>query len=250
MPLHRTDAFVLRTYPLREVDKICVLFTRESGKIRAVAKGARKLPNRFGASLETLSEVTLSYFHKEHQELASLSTCDIVKAPLRDEITSERLGVLHYLAELIIEFLPDHEPNERVYRLLGAILETISPSRTSDIPAVSRYFEIWMLKLAGYLPDFNVCHGCGLDLSDEGSIWLTGESLPQCKSCSGKRGDELKREVMIGLKDILTRKPSDYLGLKREKRTIDQIGSLTTKLIHRSIERELKSVAIADRLRI
>lgn len=250
MPLHRTDAFVLRTYPLREVDKICVLFTRESGKIRAVAKGARKLPNRFGASLETLSEVTLSYFHKEHQELASLSTCDIVKAPLRDEITSERLGVLHYLAELIIEFLPDHEPNERVYRLLAAILEAIGPSHTSDIPAVSRYFEIWMLKLAGYLPDFYVCHGCGLDLSGEPSIWLTGESLPQCRSCSGKRGDELKGEVMTGLKDILTRKPADYLGLKREKRTIDQIGSLTTKLIHRSIERDLKSVAIADRLRI
>ena len=250
MPLHRTDAFVLRTYPLKEVDKICVLFTRESGKIRAVAKGARRLPNRFGASLEMLSEVTLSYFHKEHQELASISTCDIVKAPLRDEITSERLGVLHYIAELVTEFLPDHEPNDRVYRLLGATLEAVGPSGTADIPAVSRYFEIWMLKLSGFLPDFYVCHGCGLDLTDEASIWLTGEALPQCKSCSGRRGDELKREVMTGLRDILTRKPVDYLGAKREKRTIDQIGSLTTRLIHRSIERDLKSIAIADRLRI
>jgi len=250
MPLHRTDAFVLRTYPLKEVDKICVLFTRESGKVRAVAKGVRKLSNRFGASLETLSEVALSYYQKEHQELGSISTCDILTAPLRDQITAERLGILHYIAELVIEFQPDHEPNERVYRLLSAILETIGPSSASDIPAISRYFEIWMLKLSGFLPDFSACHGCGLDLAGEGSVWLTNDGAPQCVACSGRRGDELKRDVMLGLKDILTRKPADYVSTRRDKGTIDKIGTIASRLIHRSIERDLKSVAIVDRLRI
>ena len=142
MPLHRTDAFVLRTYTLKEADKICVLFTRDSGKVRAVAKGARKLRSRFGSSLEPLTEVALSYYQKENQELASISTCDILRTQFSDEITSERLGALHYIAELVIEFVPDHEPNERIYRLVGAIVEAMRSSGSPELPAISRYFEV------------------------------------------------------------------------------------------------------------
>ncbi len=165
MPLHRTDAFVLRTYTLKEADKICVLFTRDAGKVRAVAKGARKLRSRFGSSLEPLTEVALSYYQKENQELVSISTCDIIRPQFSDEITSERLGALHYIAELVIEFVPDHEPNERVYRLVGATIEAMSLSGARELPAISRYFEVWMLRLSGFLADLSTCHVCSRSLS-------------------------------------------------------------------------------------
>src|SRR5262249_62007070 len=80
MPLHKTEAFVLRTYALKEADKICVFLTRDHGKLRGVAHGARKLRSRFGSALEPFTEVALTYYQKEARELVSISTCDILRS--------------------------------------------------------------------------------------------------------------------------------------------------------------------------
>ena len=159
MPLHETDAFVLRTFSIKEADKICVFFTREAGKLRGVAHGARRLKSRFGASLEPFTEVSLVYFQKENKELVSISNCEIINSQFVEGMSSEMLGVMHYLAELVIEFVPDHEPNERVYRLVNATLESLrrigatdAKERNEKLTAIVRYFEIWMLKLAGFFP--------------------------------------------------------------------------------------------------
>src|SRR5262249_51728657 len=125
MPLRETDAFVLRTFTSKEADKICIFFTREAGKLRGVAHGARRLKSRFGASLEPFTEVSLVYFQKEHKELVSISNCEILKSQFTGVVSSELLGVTHYLAELVAEFIPDHEPNEKVYRLLQATLDAL-----------------------------------------------------------------------------------------------------------------------------
>src|SRR5215831_13858094 len=123
MPLHETDAFVLRTFTIKEADKVCVFFTREAGKLRGVAHGARRLKSRFGASLEPFTEVSLVYYQKENNELVSISTCDIINSQFVEGMSSQMLGVMHDLAELLIEFVPDHEPHDRFYRLDNATLE-------------------------------------------------------------------------------------------------------------------------------
>src|SRR5215475_3073841 len=125
MPLHETDAFCLRTFTIKEADKVCVFFTRETGKLRGVARGARRLKSRFGSSLEPFTEVSLVYFQKESQELVSISNSEIINSQFVEGLSSETLGVIHYMAELVIEFIPDHEPNERVYRLISATLESL-----------------------------------------------------------------------------------------------------------------------------
>src|SRR5919199_637171 len=79
MPLRETEAFMLRTYTLKEADKICVFLSRDAGKLRGVAHGARRLKSRYGASLEPFTEVAISYFQKEHRELVSISNCEIIR---------------------------------------------------------------------------------------------------------------------------------------------------------------------------
>jgi DNA repair protein RecO (recombination protein O) len=256
MPLHETDAFVLRTFTIKEADKVCVFFTREAGKLRGVAHGARRLKSRFGASLEPFTEVALVYFQKENKELVSVSNCEIIRSQFFEGMSSEMLGVMHYLAELVIEFIPDHEPNERVYRLIAATLDafrqlSVAPvgERNEKLPLLVRYFEIWMLKLAGFFPHWKNCGACRKDLSGEASVWLTSEAIPQCAACSGRRGEELRPAVWRTISESLTQSPDKFLSSPRDAYTIAQIGSIATRLISRVLERELKSYEVLDRLR-
>ncbi|MGH9767631.1 MAG: DNA repair protein RecO [Blastocatellia bacterium] len=259
MPLHETDAFVLRTFTIKEADKICVFFTRESGKLRGVAHGARRLKSRFGASLEPFTEVSLVYFQKESRELVSISNCEIINSQFVEGMSGEMLGVMHYLAELVIEFIPDHEPNERVYRLISATLESLrrigapelvdAKESNNKLPAIVRYFEIWMLKLAGFFPHWNNCGACERDLSDQATVWLTNEGIPQCSACGGGRGEELRPLVWRTIHEVLTQSPAKFLSPVRDARSIAQVGNLAARLINRVLERELKSYEVLDRLR-
>jgi DNA repair protein RecO (recombination protein O) len=253
MPLHETDAFVLRTFTIKEADKICVFFTREAGKLRGVAHGARRLKSRFGASLEPFTEVSLVYFQKENKELVSISNCEIINSQFVEGLSSETLGVIHYLAELVIEFVPDHEPNEKIYRLVGATLDSLRRigGSISDkkLSAIVRYFEIWMLKLAGFFPHWKNCGVCEKTLAGEAAVWLTNEGIPQCSACGGGRGDELKPLVWRMIHEVLTQSPTTFLLPERDARSIAQIGNLTARLIDRVLERELKSYEVLDRLR-
>ena len=76
MPLHTTEALILRTYKLNDADRIVVFLTRDRGKKRGVAKGARRLRSRFRGALEPLTRASVVYFEKESRELVSLHDAD------------------------------------------------------------------------------------------------------------------------------------------------------------------------------
>jgi DNA repair protein RecO (recombination protein O) len=164
-------------------------------------------------------------------------------------MSSEQLGVMHYLAELVIEFVPDHEPNERVYKLIAAILKALRGTAKPQLPSIVRYFEIWMLKLAGFFPDWKRCAACQRELMQEPSVWLTKEGAPQCVRCSGGLGEEMSRAEWSTINDILIHSPVDFLSSPRDGRMVGNIGSIATRLINRALERELKSYDVLDRLK-
>ncbi|MFN7946149.1 MAG: DNA repair protein RecO [Blastocatellia bacterium] len=249
MPLHETEAFVLRSYTLKEADKICVFLTRDAGKLRGVAHGARKLRSRFGSSLEPFTEVALTYFQKENKELVSVSNCEIIRSSFDLSSRSEMLAATEYLAELALEFLPDHEPNEKVYRLIAATLEALrqSPDKAPD-PLV-RYFEVWLLKLAGFFPDLRHCGSCEKSLEREASVWLTADDTPQCLECSGRRGEELRPNVRQMIQVILQKSPGAFFTSSHDHRVLGQIKNITTRQIQRVLERELKSYELLNRLK-
>src|SRR5690606_15586122 len=82
MPLYTADALVLRTYKLGEADRIVVFLTRDRGKKRGVAKGARRHRSRFVGALEPLTEVRVAYFESERRELVGLNYAETVRSPL------------------------------------------------------------------------------------------------------------------------------------------------------------------------
>jgi len=153
MPARVSETYVLRTYPFRESDLIVSFFTRDQGKLRGVARRARKLKNTFGSGLERLSLVHLSYSQKETRELVNLNSCDLVQSQF-DLLNDFEAGVaIDFIAEISDQLLPPHEPNERFFRLLTAVLGHMHGHAPGAVWAAITYFSLWATRLSGFLPD-------------------------------------------------------------------------------------------------
>lgn len=160
MPLVETESLVIKSYNLAEADKIVVLLTREHGVVRGVAKGAKRLKSKFGSGLEPFSIVRVEYFEKESSELVSIQKVDLVKSSFEAASNPDFLQKFSYLADLLITFSPPHDPSEVLYRMVRACVEA-GTQNPSTLPAVGVYFELWLLRLSGFLPDWSKCAGCG-----------------------------------------------------------------------------------------
>jgi len=169
MPLEQSEGFILRTYNIGEQDKIVILFSRDKGIFKGVAKGARKFNNRFGSSLEPLSYVRLFYYEKEGKELVTISNSDLLESFFDIQKDLKTSYTLSYFTELIDAFFPARTKDEVLFRLLQSTLKSLQGG--ADLDLTSLYFEAWFLKISGILPDFKRCKKCRR-VSDE-MHWLS-----------------------------------------------------------------------------
>src|SRR5579863_9125640 len=163
MSVLTSEAVVLRTWPVHEADLIVSFFTRDYGKMRGVAKSALKSRRRFGGALEPMTLARAWFAERPRQELARLDQLEIVRSPLALPVDATRLAVLSFYAEVIDEALPEHDPQETVFRLLSSVLE----QTTVEQPWMPlTYFSLWMTRLMGLLPDISHCIICGESLHE------------------------------------------------------------------------------------
>ena len=181
MPLRETEAIVLRTYRLGEADKVASLLTRQLGRLRAVAAGAQRPKSRYGGTLEPLSYVRLLVFERENRDLLRLNSAELIES-FFDMQKDYRVQVAaQYVAEVSEKFLPEREVNERAFRLLVTVLRALKRSGEINRPLV--YFDYWLLRLGGFLPDLDRCAACGRGLS-EGQGWYgEGSEGLLCGDC-------------------------------------------------------------------
>jgi Recombination protein O N terminal/Recombination protein O C terminal len=183
VPLHTADALILRTYKLGEADRIVVFLTRDRGKKRGVAKGARRPRSRFTGALEPLTHVRVAYFEKERRELVGLNYAETISSPLAligppklhakaeggrydnegassDEDragrlqaaqTADALGCVGYFAELLDECAQEADADDRLYRLGASMLDALAAG--APVEPLARYFEYWLLRLQGVYPE-------------------------------------------------------------------------------------------------
>jgi DNA repair protein RecO (recombination protein O) len=154
MPARVSESFVLRTYPFREADLIVSFFTREEGKLRGVAKRARRPKSPFGSGLERLSQVRMAYFQRENAELANLTGCELIESPFTMQSDYPHSVALDYFTEVAEQLLPPHEANEKFFRLLKAVLDFLRTG--GSIWAAVPYYSLWAVRLAGFLPELRV----------------------------------------------------------------------------------------------
>lgn len=211
MPLYSADALILRTYKLGEADRIVVFLTRDRGKKRGVAKGARRPKSKFVGALEPLTSARVAYFEKERRELVNLNYSEPSRSALSNG-TIETLGCAAYFAELIDEWAAESHEDERLYRLGASMVEAL----VSGVPPepLSRYFEYWLLSLQGVYPPAAV------------------------------RAEKLSAEAVRFLEAARNISPQELSGLAVERAVLRELEGLHRSLIAMHLEREPRSIRV------
>ena len=238
MALFETEALILRTYNLAEADKIVVCLSRSAGLIRGVAKGCRKLRNRFGAALEPFTLINLSYYQKEHQELVSLRQTDILKSHFNLSSDVSILTGLAYMGDLLMEFSPPHQANDKLYRMATACLEAIDQSPT-DLQSILRYFEVWLLRIEGFLPDLQRCAECHRVFTPDEAVFLGSDLALRCRVCSQGRGGVLSKRLHSQLRATEKLPPTRFAEQSRDvsSQIKKEMAELTHQILGRVLER-------------
>ncbi|MGH9465985.1 MAG: DNA repair protein RecO [Terriglobales bacterium] len=154
MPLRRSEAFILRTYSFKESDRIVVFFTRDFGKLRGVARGARRPKSKFGATLEPLTQVRVEFFEREGRDLCAVDDCELLASPLATSAADLLHAVaVSLIAEVADRMLPEAEVSPVAFRLLVAVTAALRQSPSGDGPWLAlTYYLYWMVRIGGFLP--------------------------------------------------------------------------------------------------
>jgi len=234
--LYRDTGVVLRTYKLRESDRIIVLLTEGHGKVRAVAKGVRKTHSKFGARLEPMSHVRM-LLH-EGRELDIITQAESVDslAPLVADLDHMTRGIS--VLEAVDQMALDREPNPQLYRMLVGVLRTIATNPSALV--VPAFF--WkLLTLEGVRPQLDACVRCGettqlvaFDMDHGGVL---------CRAC--RSGAPLSAEALELMRMILGGQLNAALAVPSSNWT-HEVGSHATRAIEHHIERRLRSVAVFE----
>lgn len=241
------DAIVLEVADLQEADRVVGFLSREHGYRRGAARGAKRKWSRFAGQLQPMARVRVGWVEKEGRQLVRLDALELLAAPKRLGSDLEGLLVGSYLGESVATFAPEGEPAERLYRLLDASVQALEHGAPKGL--VLRYFESWLLRLAGVFPPPDDCPHCGRPLV-AGDVRLagSGEAL-LCGSCAGENPGALT--VSGAALDFFRRagreSPERMAESPPPARTLDEIEEIVGRIRRHFLQGEIRSYQVARR---
>lgn len=244
MALRESEAIVLRTYPVREADLLVTLFTRVEGKVRGMARSAKKSKRRFGGALEPLTHVKAFYDVRERQELARLDSCEVIESPLASEVSYPRAVALGHIAELLDELLPDHEANDAIFRLTLSVLHVLTGP---DVWMPITYFELWLTRLVGFLPELTECVVCGRNLNGSRAWFHALADGLMCGDDKRLASSELSAESRSFAAQMLRAPVDSFAEEPWVKSQAADLRKFLMQILQRHIEKKLVTAAMLEK---
>ncbi len=240
MGLVTAEALILDVFDLHDQDRIVTLLTREQGKKRGVARGARRKYSRFAGQLQPLAKVRVTWFEKPGRDLVRVSSVELIRASDRLQLDLEGILLGGYLAEHLVEFAQENEESELFFRLLDSTLEALAAGVDRDLAA--RFFEAWVLRLAGIFPVPGECPQCGRPLR-VAVLPATGEAL-LCDRCGGGGGLAVGEGVLEFLRRIGGERLSSIAAEPPSRETLAAVEEVAARVRRSFLQRELKSYRV------
>ena len=244
MRLLSGEALLLDIVDLHDFDRIVTFLTCEQGQKRGVAKGSRRKFSRFAGQLQLLAKVSIQWRETDHRDLVRIDTAELIQpaGPLLEDL--EGILAASYMAEHLVKFTQENEESELYFRLVSSTLEALRNGVERSLAL--RYFEAWILRLAGIFPIPRECLSCGRDLR------RTGATLPQngegivCQEClpAGAQAlrvgapclDFLRRSGRTSLAEMQQAPPSGA--------ALDQVEEICGRVRRGFLNQELRSYEV------
>jgi DNA repair protein RecO (recombination protein O) len=276
MAVLSSEAVVLRTWPVHEADLVVSFFTRDHGRMRGVAKAALKSRKRFGGALEPMTLTRAWFAERPGAELVRLDQMEIIRSPLAAPVDQARMAALSFYAEVLDEALPEHDPQDAVFRLLVSVLELTAaaePEPAGPRPAGSAtaqpqspetphltgpraggpwmaltYFSLWMTRLMGLLPDIAHCMVCGEELRGvEISFSSTSDGL-FCALHRNGSAQALSADSWQLSQRMLKAPASAFSGEPWTRKRGQDLRRFAVQTLERHLEKKLRTAEALARL--
>jgi DNA repair protein RecO (recombination protein O) len=235
MPVRESEAIVLRTYPLGEGDRLVSFLSRYEGRLRGVARGARRPKSRFGASLEPLSHVRISFYERETRQLVRISQCELIESFWDAQRSYNGSLAYGFLAEISEGVLPEREASDPAFRLLLASCRAMAQTGLIALPI--SYFLIWTLRLGGWLPSLERCAVCRRELSGQEAWAAEDGSGIFCLECRPGQSRPVSAESLAAARSMLG-ESLDTLAERGGTRVPPGLTEYMMDLVERHMERK------------
>lgn len=244
MALFKTEGIVLKTMEIGEADRLIVLLSPSCGKIRAVARGARKVMSRFSAATDSF--LYCHFVLYRGRTLDTVTQCEVRDSfkCIREDVT--RFAFAGYVADLCDSITPDGGPAAALFPLLLTALRSID--RGADPETVSVWFALKSLSVAGYRPVLDRCAGCGDTGRLAGQVRFDpaagGIVCPQC----GERGTPVLAGTAELMRFLLGTDTHGLKAIRPDRRMLGQARAIIGEFVGYHCGRAPKSLKVIDSL--
>jgi DNA repair protein RecO (recombination protein O) len=250
MPEHKTPAVILDMKDFGEADRIVTFYTRDFGKVKGIAKEAKKSQKRFGAAMDLFSHVLLSFFTKETIGLVRVNHCQLRQAfpGIQEDII--RISFGSYIAELINEMTVEGISHQELFKtiiIFFSILDTFPPKED-----YLRIFEMRLLVASGYQPCLNHCIECKGELKKGQTLRFSiSRGGVVCASCvpSGKNLYPVSLGTLKLLQQASTMSFNKVQRLVFSSQALEESREFLPQFIQHHLGRELKTLKFLEKMR-
>jgi len=248
----KTTAIVLNSMDYGESDRIVTFFTSDFGKLKGIAKGARRSKKRFPNALEpfSCSHIIFSQKETERDTLVLIENCDVLDhhPNIREDL--DKTLIASYIIELTDKFTKEGKKDDDLFQLLQNFFAIIDAGNYSE--EIVRFFEIRLLKLSGYEPTLDRCIHCRKPISHEDVYrFIPSKGGIGCKTCHQNGYDSFP--VSVGaLKTLLLGQVMDVGKINRiilSGQSAQESRIILSHFIHHLLGRELKSLQVLNEIR-
>ncbi len=254
--LYRVEAIILKRSDFGEADRLLTLYTPDQGKVRAIAKGARKPASRKSGHIELFMHSMLLL--AKGRNLDIITQADTLEAFMPLQLDLERLGYAYYIAELVDQFAEEGTENRLLFDLLLHALRWLCDEK-DDPELTARFFDLRLVQNVGYRPQLFNCVNCSIPVEPVENYFSAeagGVIDPHCLRAEtsrvsgyGRDARTISLNALKVLRFLQTREYETVRTLKLSPGVLSEVESIMLDYISHHLERKLKSVDFLQHLK-